>query len=62
MPTEGGPGALYRWTPDDKLNITGWSNISGLVESFVLSTDTVLLSAYTAYAKLSLCLALILTI
>ena len=62
MPVQGGPGALYRWTPLDTLNITGWSNISGVVDSFALGTNIVLLNAYTVCAKLSLSVAIILTI
>ena len=53
MPKVSGPGAEYRFSTHDLINVWGWTNFSNSVQIFSLSNSTVLLGAFKIGAQVT---------
>ena len=53
LPTSTGSDAAYRFSPKDLIDIYGWTNISGSVNTFSLSNSTVLLGAFALVSQVT---------
>ena len=53
LPTSSGPDAAYRFSKKDLVNVYGWTNFSGEVNTFAISSQTVLLGAFTLAAQVT---------
>ena len=53
MPEKSGPGARYRFSPQDLVSMYAWHNFSSSVQVFPLSESTVLMGTFALASKLT---------